>query len=225
MEYLPVIAVVLTSAYATTTLTVPWVQVFVSVNINTLYSVRVPLDIGLLQCFSEVCVDYTNFVKRFSGSQATGPDSSDSYGTLPFQHMAEERIHEDEAPFKHAGIAMMVSMAIAVVCGSYTLSLIAIDSFRSRNLVVDLREQSSVFWVISVVLFAGNALYCLLTFRYLNGGYYYFQGVYLMNTVSMLNAMVAVCCSYCDAQTRLQQTYTIIADEPSAPTSSLKISP
>lgn len=226
MEYLPIIAVVLTSAYCITTLTVsPWVQVYVSVNISTLYSVRVPLDIGLLQCFSEVCVDYASFVKKFGGSQASGPSSSDSYGALPFQHMAEERIREYEAPFERAAIAMMVGMGVAALCGSYALSLIVIDSVRSRKFVVDLREQSSLFWAISVALFSGNALYCLLTYSYLNGGYYYFQGVYLMNTVSMVNAMVAVCCSFRDAQRRLQQPYTVIADEPCNSAYSLEISP
>jgi hypothetical protein len=222
MGSVPILAVVLTTAYFIGgAISVPWVNFFVSVNVSAYYTARIPLDIGLLRCFSEICTDYARFVQQFNGDgtpenrllRESTADPVHVYGEYPFQPQAEAEIAAFEAPFKHASIVMILAMVVALLCGLVSLGHIALYSYREGRIFVQFRTQAYIFWIISVTLFLGNAMYCVLTYSALNGGFYYFQGVYLMNIVSMFNAMVAISCSYFETQCDLGYRYLIINDQ------------
>lgn len=161
-----------------------WITIYANVSITESYKARIPLDIGLLKCFSEICTDYNAFVRQFSLQQS---------------HIRLDAVEEMdlvEAPFKHASIAVLLGMSVAGFCCVYSLVVTSFHLFHKCSLqAVALNRLIVLLWVISVVLFVGNALYCLLTYQYLNGGFYNLQGVYLMNIVSMINASAAACLS------------------------------
>lgn len=220
---LPLLAVAITFLYAYIVLITasdPWARIFVRVNVNGWYAARIPLDIGLFKCLSEICQDYSDFIKEFNGPEKNrrllAADAIPLYAELPFQREAEAELANYEAPFKHAAIIVLISFAIALLCGAIVLGHIAWRSFVEGRLSVNFKMHASFFWAMSVSLFIGNSFYCILTYTYLNGGgFYYFQGIYVMNLISMLNALVAICCNYFEIESLANHhPYVLINDRP-----------
>ncbi len=149
---------------------------------NPFFTMRVPIDIGLLKCFSDICRAYSSVHKTYETSYFEwGPTASGS-------------IQQFEAPFKHAAAATLLLFALAsllsaVVVGVMTYSLAMGETAMQPS------TTGLTLGVVSSLLLVAGVSYALLTYSHLDGGFYYMGGFYATSIVCLMNALGAGVCA------------------------------
>jgi hypothetical protein len=179
---------------------------------NPFFSVNIPVDIGLLKCLSEICENYKSFERQFhytpnpsnnpfpwpipgadsgegGGGGLSGRQSSHSHGSDSWF------AGNIEGPFHDASVMCAVFLVIAAFCSLVSLFTITVALLSNDSIAWKSKRLSMFLWITAVSLLLGSVLYMLMTYNSLNGGRYYIGGIYMLNFISMLNAVGAIACS------------------------------
>jgi hypothetical protein len=180
---------------------------------NPFFSVNIPVDIGLLKCLSDICQNYKSFERQFHytpdpsnnpfpwappiPSGVGGGADSGSGGGLgpPTGHHNSMFGGNVEGPFHDASVICAVFLAIAVLCSLMSLFTVTFALLSEDSVALKSKRLSMFMWVTAVSLLLGSVLYMLMTYNHLNGGQYYVGGIYMLNFMSLLNAVCAIACS------------------------------
>jgi hypothetical protein len=207
----PLVASLCTLTYIVISTQIAWVHAFIKVGANPFFSLNIPVDIGLLKCLSEICENYKSFERQFHytpdpsnnpfpwappiPSAISGGDGGSTSGVTASGHHDSMFGGNVEGPFHDASVICAVFLVIAVLCSLVTLFTVTVALFNEDSLALKAKRLSMFMWVTAVSLLLGSVLYMLMTYNHLNGGRYYVGGIYMLNFMSLLNAMCAIACS------------------------------
>lgn len=204
----PLVANLSTLTYIIISTQIAWVHVFIKVGMNAFFSVNIPVDIGLLKCLSEICDNYKSFEKQFNylpdptnnpfpwAPPANGINGGNSNGNnAPPSHHSSMFADNIEGPFHDASVICAVFLVIAAICSLISLLTITIALLSDESVALKSKRVSMFVWITAVSLLLGSLLYMLMTYSSLNGGRYYIGGIYMLNFMSLLNALCAIACS------------------------------
>jgi hypothetical protein len=204
-----IIACILSIISAIYSLSVPWVRTNVVVDEGN-YRINIPIEIGLLKCFSEVCHDFqnlglTSINGELASSDAAASDNNNQSSIhipkpkvpvipkipviIDIKKLIRQSILKMEEPYKRASI---VTIAMLTFMGILCLSCILVSIyFAIRHRKGIYRHQLSAL-VVSLLLQALSVLsYIAMTISYINGGEYLI-GVWLVIYTTITSIALAM---------------------------------
>jgi hypothetical protein len=134
------------------------------------FSASMPVEIGLLRCFSEICTAGGN-------SGYLHSSTSRAYGSVnippPLKTYAHSEIKAFTAPFRSASIGTIPFLVLAAVVMVYSVMLTLKHTFfLSSESPLKFQSQNSLLLISIFSIFVGSQVYLVMTFTSLNKGTY-----------------------------------------------------
>lgn len=196
-------------------LKIPWVRPIVPVS-HGLYEISVPMEIGLLECFSDICHQYQelqHFLFRhqiilFKSEQPPGNSQSNpvnltqsvnglhlpkkikvpTFITNPIQR-EKQSIEHFLIPYQTASITALICFSIVTLLSFFLILLIVYECLSHLYLLTN-NLKNILLLANTFAFFLSVILYLLLTYPFLNGGMYV-DGVWV---ISYASAIGLLCC-------------------------------
>lgn len=187
---------------------IAWVRPMVPVS-HGLYTVNIPMEIGLLQCFSEICKDYEavnrflsqNKIPWFEKTSPQGmtqssssfrpssisPDQTQLFPTPKQSDRDAESIKSFLFPYEAASFLVRLSYIPAAV-GSTLLVLVFLYETSQQVYLFSNNFKNILLLVNTFSLFVGVVSYLFLTYFHLNGGIY-LEGIWMMSYTTIIGLL------------------------------------